>query len=319
MKILIISGFLGAGKTTFIKSMVKKTGRQFVVVENEFGDVSVDGPLLSAREQQEAQPPTIWELTEGCICCSMKLDFSNSVMTIANSLNPDYLIVEPSGVAFLGPILDNLKKICYGEAIQLLKPVTLVDYQHYKNSMVDYKDCITDQASHAGWVLLSKSESCHKDVFTEFASEVHAWNPASSVPDCHYEMLPRSWWKALLETPLDPSSVEPAPQVNEDRRPKLQQISFTDVKIPDIPTLVSILGRLTSLIEGKIIRAKGFFPMGDEWIRFDVVENTYEIRATDVMDDSRMILIGRGLNVQQLEDMWNATAVVAEEDEDETT
>lgn len=317
MKILIISGFLGAGKTTFIKSMVKNTGRQFVVVENEFGDVGVDGPLLSAREQQEVEPPTVWELTEGCICCSMKLDFSNSVMTIANTLNPDYLIVEPSGVAFLGPILDNLKKICYGDAIQLLKPVTLTDYQHYKTSMVDYKECITDQAAHAGWVLLSKSEGCSEEVYTEFAKEIHACNPACDVPACHYDQLPRSWWKKLLETPLDPSSLGPAAEVTEDRRPKLRQISFKDVRIHDIPTLVSILVRLSSLIDGKIIRAKGFFPIGDEWIRFDVVESTYEIRSADAMEDTRIIVIGRGLNVQQLEEIWGASAVIGEEDEDE--
>ena len=78
MKILIISGLLGAGKTTFIKELVKRRECNFVVLENEYGDQDIDGDLL--RDETE-----IWELTEGCICCSMRSDFASSILTIANT------------------------------------------------------------------------------------------------------------------------------------------------------------------------------------------------------------------------------------------
>lgn len=312
MKILIISGFLGAGKTTFIKSLVKKTGRQFVVVENEFGDVGIDGPLLS-REQEPAVQGSgavsdVWELTEGCICCSMKLDFSSSVLTIANTLNPDYLIVEPSGVAFLGPILESLKKICYGDAIQLLKPVTLIDALHYRTSVVDFRACVTDQASHAGWVLLSKSEDCTPQEFQIFSDEIQQYNPSATVPSVHYSQLPVSWWKGLLETPLIPSTTIGRTTVPEAERPKLQQISFPRITVDSIPHLVAILNRMTSQSTGRIVRAKGFFPLGNEWLRFDVVEDRYEIQATEPMDSAKLIIIGHHLDKQELEELWGASS-----------
>ena len=88
MKILIISGFLGAGKTTFIKEMSRKVQRDFVVMENEYGETNMDSAFLKGQENLN-----IWELTEGCICCSMKSDFASSVLTIANTLDPEYLYI----------------------------------------------------------------------------------------------------------------------------------------------------------------------------------------------------------------------------------
>ena len=96
MKILIISGFLGAGKTTFIKEMSRKIQRDFVVMENEYGETNMDSAFLKGQENLN-----IWELTEGCICCSTKSDFASSILTIANTLDPEYLIVEPTGVGVL--------------------------------------------------------------------------------------------------------------------------------------------------------------------------------------------------------------------------
>ena len=94
MKILVVSGFLGAGKTTFIKSLAEHTGKEFAILENEYGDVGIDGNLL--KEQQKVGEVNIWELTEGCICCLMKGDFAASVLTIANTVGPEYLVIEPT-------------------------------------------------------------------------------------------------------------------------------------------------------------------------------------------------------------------------------
>jgi len=82
MDILIVSGFLGAGKTTFIKALSKKTGKEFAILENEYSDLGVDG------ERLQDSTINIWELTEGCICCSTKQDFAQSVLTIANTISP---------------------------------------------------------------------------------------------------------------------------------------------------------------------------------------------------------------------------------------
>lgn len=120
MKILIVSGFLGAGKTTFIKELIRRTGQDIVILENEYGDTDIDKGELSSSGDI-----SVLELMEGCVCCTVQEGFANSVLTIASALSPAFLIVEPTGAALLSRIIDNLSRITYGD-ISLLPPVTLV-------------------------------------------------------------------------------------------------------------------------------------------------------------------------------------------------
>ena len=109
MKIILVSGFLGSGKTRFIKSLVEKTDKSIVILENEFGDLNLDSDYLKSDIGDNEDDLKVWELTNGCICCSTNLDFTHSILTIANTLNPDYLIVEPSGVAKINNIIEKIK------------------------------------------------------------------------------------------------------------------------------------------------------------------------------------------------------------------
>ena len=129
MKVLIVSGFLGAGKTTFIQKMVRATKRDYVIVENEFAEWSIDAAQLQANDDTRLD---VWELTEGCVCCNQKGRFTDSLLTISNTLNPEYLIVEPSGVASLQAVCHSVSTVAY-ERICLLPPITLVDAQHFFN------------------------------------------------------------------------------------------------------------------------------------------------------------------------------------------
>ena len=93
MKILVVSGFLGAGKTTFIKELIKRTGKQIAVLENEYGDTNLD-----SQDIQETGELKVWEFAEGCVCCSKKDSFANTILAISASLDPEFLVVEPTGV-----------------------------------------------------------------------------------------------------------------------------------------------------------------------------------------------------------------------------
>ena len=152
MKILIVSGFLGAGKTTLIKEMANKTKRDFVVMENEYGDVDIDSNILKDEGMN------IWELTEGCVCCSMKQDFATSILTIANTLDPEYLIVEPTGVAKLGNIIKNIRQIEY-ERIILLKPITVIDGNAFDSFISSYDNIYINQLVNSSKIIISKTES----------------------------------------------------------------------------------------------------------------------------------------------------------------
>ena len=144
MKILVVSGLLGAGKTTFIRTLAERTKKDFAVMENEYGAVNVDGDLL-----EQTKDLNIWELTEGCICCSMQNDFATSILTIANTVDPEYLIVEPTGVGMLSKIIENIQKIEY-ERITLLEPLTILEGTMYDRCMSEFSEICVSHYTEQG-------------------------------------------------------------------------------------------------------------------------------------------------------------------------
>lgn len=115
----------GRRKNYFYQGIGKTHKKDFAILENEYGAAGIDADRLRAEEGQS--PVNIWEMTEGCICCSAKGDFSLSVLSIANTIDPEYLVIEPTGVGMLGNVMENLKQIEY-EHISILAPVTIARY-----------------------------------------------------------------------------------------------------------------------------------------------------------------------------------------------
>ena len=178
MKILIVSGFLGAGKTTFIKALAKHTGKDFAILENEYGTAGIDADRLRAEEGQS--PVNIWEMTEGCICCSAKGDFSLSVLSIANTIDPEYLVIEPTGVGMLGNVLENVKKIEY-QRISILSPVTIADIYSCRRYLKEYPALYENQIREAGTIFLSKSEQASPEEKEEARQILTKINPTATI------------------------------------------------------------------------------------------------------------------------------------------
>ncbi|EFI41428.1 GTP-binding protein [Peptoniphilus sp. oral taxon 386] len=295
MKILLISGFLGSGKTSFIKAMSKATKRQFVIVENEFGDMGIDGEILKSDTLNSKNTDMkIWELSEGCICCSLNLDFTHSVLTIANTLNPDYLIVEPSGVAFPSKIISQLRKICY-ERIELLPLITIIDAYHYKNSKKDFPDYFYDQLNNASSIILSKSESMDYNNFLSIKNELNI-DDKTFFPTTHYSKWSEDIWFNLLNGNIDYTRENKISNIEITKEQQLDNISITNIGITNPATLTIALSILISGTLGKIVRAKGYFKAGRDWIKFDLVDGSYAITGCTPMPDNRVVVIGNNLN-----------------------
>lgn len=194
MKILLVSGFLGAGKTTFIEEMTRKVKKDFVVLENEYGEVGIDGDLLKKDYDK------VWEMTEGCICCSMKSDFANSVMTIANSMDPEILIVEPTGVGMLSSVMNNIKKVEY-DRIQILEPVTIVDPMCIDLYKEEFQDIFIDQIKSSRMIIISKTEGLELDLIENAKKFIKDINPEADIFDGDYSRYDTSWWEGILEKP----------------------------------------------------------------------------------------------------------------------
>ena len=290
MKILIVSGFLGVGKTTFIKEMAAKTGRDFVIMENEYGEAGIDSALLNQEKNIN-----VWELTEGCVCCTMKADFASSVLTIANTLDPEYLIVEPTGVGMLSNIIQNIRQISY-ERILLLKPVTIVDADSFDFSRRMYGEILTDQIRAAGTVVISKRSFSSVSEASGLLDYIRKINPGACIQYEHYSRQDSSWWESLLKTRLDGTRID-SPALAE---PELDTLSLQN---PSLPSANHIIFFLEDLIRGEfgcICRAKGLIQTEKGLLRFDAVNDRYSITGCEQKESPGATFIGRDLKRNRL-------------------
>lgn len=267
MKILIVSGFLGAGKTTFIKELMARTGKPFVVLENEYGSTDVDEQVLSAEDNAN-----VWDLTEGCVCCTKSADLNASVVTIESTLEPEYLIVEPSGVGALSNVIRNLRRIEY-ERITLLRPITVIDGSAFQHDRRAFADIYEDQMRAAGVVVVSKPDHADGTLYQQVEDAVHEVNPQAEVLHRHYREMPPEWWDGLLATACDGRVLA---QMDE-AQVELETFTVEGARVPSPATLLCILQRALLGEYGQVVRAKGILPAGVGQVRFDVAGGTAAI------------------------------------------
>ena len=289
MKILVVSGFLGAGKTTFIQELVRRTWRDFAIYENEYGQADID-----ARRLRQDSDLKVWESTENCICCSGKQDFATSVLTISNTIDPEYLIVEPTGVAKLQSILDNVNQVAW-ERISLLAPVTVVDAVSWQNQRTDFPEIFDNQLSAAASVVISKLAPGSEDAAEPIKQLAAEMNPqAEVIAESSYADIPDEWWNGLLTRALDGSVLKDAAN-DEDEGPDLETMALTHAELPSPTHLIWLLDAASAGVFGKLARAKGTLPCGNHWVKFDLVERAWAITGDEPQEESRCVFIGRNL------------------------
>ena len=289
MKILVVSGFLGAGKTTFIQELVRRTGRDFAIYENEYGQADID-----ARRLRQDSDLKVWESTENCICCSGKQDFATSVLTISNTIDPEYLIVEPTGVAKLQSILDNVNQVAW-ERISLLAPVTVVDAVSWQNQRTDFPEIFDNQLSAAASVVISKLAPGSEDASEPIKQLAAEMNPqAEIIAESSYADIPDEWWNSLLTRALDGSVLKDSAS-EKDEGPDLETMALTHAELPSPTHLIWLLDAASAGVFGKLARAKGTLPCGNQWVKFDLVERAWAITGDEPQEESRCVFIGRDL------------------------
>ncbi len=305
MKILVVSGFLGAGKTTFIKEFSRKTGRLFCILENEFGAVNVDEAVL--REENDTMK--IYELTSGCICCSTKGEFASTCLTIANTINPDYLIVEPTGVGSLTNIRNNLNRISYSR-IEILNPICIVDGLAVLNGTTDFNGIFLDQIEQSRYVFLSKMESLsnkEKDFVYQRILKIAKGNTSIIKED--YKSLPVAFFLAMLE-----GRNEKEKPSTSKKMVKMESVSFVSLTIPNVVFLVNLLDEISRGRYGNIRRAKGILSSPFGMLQFDYVDSLYSIREFEE-SESKAVFIGSSVDIPALEKRLGQAAILDDDDD----
>ena len=184
-KVDVISGFLGAGKTTLIKKLLKEAlkGEQVVLIENEFGEIGIDGGFLKESGVE------IREMNSGCICCTLVGDFETSLKEVLAAYKPDRIIIEPSGVGKLSDVIVAVQKATAGADVELGSSVTVVDVKKCKMYMKNFGEFFNNQIESAGTVILSRTGSCTEAKLDEALALIRELNDKATVITTDWEQI----------------------------------------------------------------------------------------------------------------------------------
>ena len=294
MKILLVSGFLGAGKTTFIKEMAKNINLEFVVLENEYADIGIDGDFLDEKNLN------VWELSEGCICCSMKGDFKSSIKKIYFEINPEYLVIEPTGVGMLSSIIENIREINNND-IEILSPLTLIDITSFNEYLETFNNFFIDNLKNTGKVILTKLENYNPFDIENIKNEISKINNNLVIITDDYRTFPKEWFGEILNKNIDNKIIDK--NFSLKTHINLRTFSKENINLKTMDELGLLLNRLVNGDFGKIYRAKGIVKIDGYWGKFNLVYKNFEMEPITDAKGTKIVIIGNNLDIDNLKDI----------------
>ena len=197
-KIDIISGFLGAGKTTLIKKLLSEAlkGQQVVLIENEVGEIGIDGGFLKDAGVN------ITEMNSGCICCSLVGDFGTALKDVITKFNPDRIIIEPSGVGKLSDVIKAVQGVAEDAPIELNSLVTVADANKCKMYMKNFGEFYNNQVESAHTIVLSRTQNMKQDKLEACVAMIREHNKDAAVITTPWDELTGEQLLAAMEKPV---------------------------------------------------------------------------------------------------------------------
>ena len=205
-KIDIISGFLGAGKTTLIKKLIEQAfkGEKLVLIENEFGEIGIDGGFLKDAGVQ------ITEMNSGCICCSLVGDFGTALKQVITDYTPDRIIIEPSGVGKLSDVIKAVKDVSGDLDVELDSYTTVADVSKVKIYMKNFGEFFNNQIESANTIILSRTQTASQDKIEKAVAMIREKNDHATIITTPWDELDGAAireamqnYKSLEETMMD--------------------------------------------------------------------------------------------------------------------
>ena len=193
-KIDIFSGFLGAGKTTLIKKLLKEAyaGEKLVLIENEFGEIGIDGGFMQDAGIE------VTEMNSGCICCSLVGDFGKALKKVLDEYHPDRILIEPSGVGKLSDIIRAVQNL-NAEDVLLNGFTTVADVKKCKMYMKNFGEFFNDQIENAGCIVLSHTQSANEEKIAETVALLREKNPTATIVTTPWDVLYGAQLLAAME------------------------------------------------------------------------------------------------------------------------
>ena len=324
-KIDIISGFLGAGKTTLIKKLIEQAfkGEKLVLIENEFGEIGIDGGFLKDAGVQ------ITEMNSGCICCSLVGDFGTALKQVITDYTPDRIIIEPSGVGKLSDVIKAVKDVAADLDVELDSYTTVADVSKVKIYMKNFGEFFNNQIESANTIILSRTQTTTQDKIEKAVAMIREKNDHATIITTPWDEIDGAAireamqnYKSLEETMMDEAKKGHDHDHDHgdectcgchdhDHHHHHADEVFTSwgKETPhkyNEDKLREILDTLADTEKyGVILRAKGIVP-GDagEWLYFDLVPGEFEIRKGKADITGKLCVIGSKLKEDDLAQLF---------------
>lgn len=334
-KIDIISGFLGAGKTTLIKKLIEEAlkGQKVVLIENEFGEIGIDGGFLKESGIQ------INEMNSGCICCSLVGDFNTALKDVLEQYTPDRIIIEPSGVGKLSDVMKAVQKVVDAEAnVVLNSHITVADAQRAKMYLKNFGEFYRNQIEFASAVILSRSQNVKEDKLEKAVELLRSLNDKCPIVTTPWEELSGAQILEVMEGENDfakelMEAAQVCPECGHHHEHDHEEHEHhhdhdccghdhhhhhadevftswgkeTPKKFTEegIRAILDTLSKEDSDEYGIILRAKGIVPdENGKWIHFDLVPGEDEVRYGSAEYTGRICVIGSKLNEDKLAELF---------------
>ncbi|WP_366922749.1 GTP-binding protein [Metallumcola ferriviriculae] len=279
MRVQVVCGFLGAGKTTLIQNILTKAEDNVAVLVNDMGELGLDGSFLASTSSVD-----IVQLPGGCICCSLRSNLAEAIKDIKDKFNPEKLYIEPSGIAvgILG-VLDELGPLVAVEAV-----VGVIDAAVYLEDAHMFGPFYKDQIKNSDILLINKIDLISEKLLKRVEDEIGRLNPAA----------------VLFRTKHCKVSLPPGdhhqPTAKFDFHSSLETVVIRPGTVISTQSIEYLGQSLASGEFGQIIRAKGLVHTHRGWFRFDFTKTRYSIVEFPRSDFSRVVFIGTGIKQSML-------------------
>ena len=332
-KVDIISGFLGAGKTTFIKELIEKVfaGEKLVLIENEFGEIGIDGGFLQDAGIE------ITEMNSGCICCTLVGDFSVALKKVLDEYHPDHVIIEPSGVGKLSDVAAAIENVKEDADIEIEGRITVVDGKKAKMYLDNFGEFFENQVEHASTIVISRTQNMTDEKIEACVHLLREKNDKATIISTPWDQLSGDAIRhalehgaeieGLFEHHHDHDEECTCGHHHEHHHDHDEECSCgcghhhhhhadevftswgkeTPKKFTEegIRAILDTLSKEDSDEYGIILRAKGIVPdENGKWIHFDLVPGEDEVRYGSAEYTGRICVIGSKLNEDKLAELF---------------
>lgn len=325
-KVDIISGFLGAGKTTFIKLLIENVfaGEKLVLIENEFGEIGIDGGFLKDAGIE------ITEMNSGCICCTLVGDFSKALRKVIEEYHPDRVLIEPSGVGKLSDVSKAIEHVKKEADIEIEGRITIVDGKKAKMYLKNFGEFFKDQVAYANTIVVSRTQMMEDHSIEECVKMLREENKEASIISTSWDKLS----KEAIEHALSPDTQlegifeeEKCPVCSHEHHHEgacgcghehhhhhhhhadeiftsWGQETAHKYTEGELDFLLKALSETEGY--GTILRAKGIVEMENgAWKQFDLVPQEYEVRESAADYTGRLCVIGTDLKEDELTKLFH--------------